>query len=64
MRVHAFRDDAAAFVVVSSDSDQTEPIRIVRHELGKVVGLLFLRASHGGGAEAALIVHGELIRMH
>jgi hypothetical protein len=26
--------------VVSNDSDLTEPIRIVRHELGKVVGLL------------------------
>jgi uncharacterized LabA/DUF88 family protein len=38
--VDAFRDDAQAFVVVSNDSDLTEPIRIVRHELGKVVGLL------------------------
>jgi uncharacterized LabA/DUF88 family protein len=38
--VDAFRDDAEAFVVVSNDSDLTEPIRIVRHELGKVVGLL------------------------
>jgi NYN domain-containing protein len=38
--VDAFRDDAEAFAVVSNDSDLTEPIRIVRHELGKVVGLL------------------------
>lgn len=38
--VDAFRDDAEAFVVVSNDSDLTEPIRIVRHELDKVVGLL------------------------
>jgi hypothetical protein len=38
--VDAFRDDAQAFAVVSNDSDLTEPIRIVRHELGKVVGLL------------------------
>ncbi len=36
----AFRGDAAAFVVVSNDSDLTEPIRIVRHELGKVVGVI------------------------
>ncbi|TCO38696.1 NYN domain-containing protein [Kribbella antiqua] len=38
--VDAFRDDAEAFAVVSNDSDLTEPIRIVCHELGKVVGLL------------------------
>ena len=38
--IDAFRDDAEAFVVVSNDSDLTEPIRIVRHELNKVVGLL------------------------
>lgn len=36
----AFRSDAQAFVVVSNDSDLTEPMRMVRHELGKVVGLL------------------------
>ncbi|MGW1341740.1 NYN domain-containing protein [Kribbella sp. NPDC002412] len=38
--VDAFRNDAEAFAVVSNDSDLTEPIRIVRHELGTVVGLL------------------------
>ncbi len=38
--VDAFRDDAEAFVVVSNHSDLTEPIRIVQHELGKIVGLL------------------------
>lgn len=38
--VDAFRADAEAFAVVSNDSDLTEPIRIVRHELGKVMGLL------------------------
>ena len=38
--VDAFRDDAEAFAVVSNDPDLIEPIRIVRHELGKVVGLL------------------------
>ena len=27
-------------MVISNDSDLTEPIRIVRHELGKVVGIL------------------------
>lgn len=36
----AFRKDAEAFVIVSNDSDLTEPMRIVRHELGLVVGLL------------------------
>jgi hypothetical protein len=38
--VDAFRGDADAFAVVSNDSDLTEPIRIVCHELGKLVGLL------------------------
>jgi hypothetical protein len=38
--VDAFRKDAEAFAVVSNDSDLTEPIRIVCHELGLVVGLL------------------------
>ena len=38
--VDAFREDADAFAVISNDSDLTEPIRIVRHELGKVVGLI------------------------
>ncbi len=38
--VDAFRQDADAFVVISNDSDLTEPIRIVGHELGKVVGIL------------------------
>jgi uncharacterized LabA/DUF88 family protein len=36
----AFRNDADCFVLISNDSDLTEPLRIVRHELGKVVGLL------------------------
>jgi hypothetical protein len=36
----AFRNDAECFVIVSNDSDLTEPMRIVRHELGKVVGIL------------------------
>jgi hypothetical protein len=35
-----FREDAAAFVVISNDSDLTEPIRIVCHELGKPVGII------------------------
>jgi hypothetical protein len=34
----AFRRDADAFVIVSNDSDLTEPMRIVCHELGMVVG--------------------------
>lgn len=38
--VDAFRDDCEAAVVVSNDSDLVEPIRIVRAELGKIVGLL------------------------
>ena len=36
----AFRDDAQAFVVISNDSDLKEPIRMVRHELGAVVGVI------------------------
>ena len=36
----AFRADAEAFVLVGNDSDLMEPLRIVRHEFGKVVGLL------------------------
>jgi hypothetical protein len=36
----AFRGDTEAFVVVSNDSDLMEPMRIVRHELGRVVGIL------------------------
>ena len=36
----AFRGDAEAFVIVSNDSDLMEPMRIVRHELGMVVGIL------------------------
>ena len=38
--VDAFRTDADAFVVISNDSDLMEPIRVVRHELGLVVGIL------------------------
>jgi hypothetical protein len=36
----AFRRDAEAFVIISNDSDLTEPMRIVRHELGMAVGIL------------------------
>ncbi|GAA1287788.1 hypothetical protein GCM10009609_62870 [Pseudonocardia aurantiaca] len=36
----AFRDDAECFVIISNDSDLTEPMRIVRHELGMVVGVI------------------------
>lgn len=38
--VDAFRGDADCFVVISNDSDLTEPIRIVRHELGLPVGII------------------------
>ncbi len=36
----AFRKDAEAFVVVSNDSDLKEPIRLVRHELRAIVGIV------------------------
>lgn len=36
----AFRDDADEFVVITNDSDLTEPMRLVRAELGKRVGLV------------------------
>lgn len=47
--VDAFRGDADAFAVVSNDSDLIEPMRVVRHELGKVVGLLSPRPTRGHG---------------
>lgn len=40
MLVDAFRGDAETFVVVSNDSDLVEPLRILKHEEGKRVGLL------------------------
>lgn len=40
MLLDAFRDEADIFVVVSNDSDLTEPLRIVRHELGKQTGII------------------------
>ncbi len=36
----AFRQAAQVFVVVSNDSDLTEPLRLVRHDLGYTVGLV------------------------
>lgn len=38
--VDAFTSDADAYVVISNDSDLTEPMRVVRHELGYVVGVI------------------------
>lgn len=35
-----FRNDYEAAVIISNDSDLLEPIRLTRHELGKVVGIL------------------------
>lgn len=40
LMLDAFRSDAESFVVISNDSDLTEPIRIVCHELGKSVGII------------------------
>lgn len=36
----AFRKDCESFLVVSNDSDLLEPIRIVRQEFGRTVGML------------------------
>ena len=36
----AFRNDADTFVVITNDSDLKEPMRLVRAELGKKVGLI------------------------
>lgn len=36
----AFRQDADAYVIISNDSDLTEPVRVVCHDLGQVVGIL------------------------
>lgn len=38
--VDAFQQDATAFVVISNDSDLTEPTRVVCHDLGFVVGVV------------------------
>jgi len=38
--VDGFHNEYDAAVVISNDSDLCEPIRIVRHELGKTVGIL------------------------
>jgi len=40
--VDAFRNDTNTFVVVSNDSDLMEPLRIVRRDLGKLIGLVNL----------------------
>lgn len=36
----AYTDAADAFVVISNDSDLTEPMRLVKREAGKIVGLI------------------------
>ncbi|PPF29515.1 hypothetical protein C5D07_03435 [Rathayibacter tritici] len=36
----AYLNEAEAFVVISNDSDLTEPMRLVKHEAGKIVGLI------------------------
>lgn len=36
----AFKKDAERFIVLSNDSDLVEPLRMVKHELGKSIGLL------------------------
>lgn len=40
MLVDAFRNDADSFVVITNDSDFCEPLRIIRKELGKKVGVI------------------------
>lgn len=40
MLVDAYEDDAECFVVISNDSDLTEPTRVVCHDLGKAVGIV------------------------
>lgn len=47
----AFREDAEAFVVISNDSDLKEPLRMVREELHKIVGLV----TPGGRTSQALV---------
>lgn len=38
--LHAFRDDYDVAVIVSNDSDLLVPVRMVKTELGKVIGVL------------------------
>jgi uncharacterized LabA/DUF88 family protein len=56
--VDAFRNDFDVAVVVSNDSDLLEPIRIVRTELGKQMGLLVPHAK----ASRALVPHATFIK--
>lgn len=44
----AFKDEFDVAMVISRDTDLIEPLRIVTHELGKVVGLGWLEANAPG----------------
>jgi hypothetical protein len=47
----AFRNDADTFVAVTNDSDLMKPLHLVKHELGKDIGIL---NPHGHNTSKAL----------
>lgn len=49
----AFRSDADTFVVLSNDTDLVEPLRIVKHELGKRTGALYPHRKSSGALRTA-----------
>jgi uncharacterized LabA/DUF88 family protein len=59
----AFRNEYEAAVVVSNDSDLVEPIRVVRHELGKRVVIVFpvRPGSHGSNELKKVASHHQTV---
>lgn len=53
----AFQNAAAAFVVLTNDSDLAEPMRLLRHDWGKTVGLI----TPGHTTSKALLAAGPQI---
>ena len=49
----AFRSEADTFVVLSNDTDLVEPLRIVKHELGKRTGALYPHRKSSGALRTA-----------
>ena len=44
----AFRERFEAALIVSQDTDLCEPLRMVKHDLGKIVGIVWMDASDPG----------------
>ena len=52
-----FLGEYEAAVVISDDSDLVEPLRIVRRDIGKPVGIVQLRAKSAFAAEGDFRIH-------